>query len=965
MIANLRPFGLLALSFILVTGSALPARDAIPAKRPVAPPVTPLDASRGWFYQNSDIPMDPAWVFGTLPNGVRYAVRRNGVPPGQVAMRVRVGVGSLDETAEQTGWAHLMEHVSFRGSKYVPDLESKRIWQRLGVTFGSDSNAATTPVSTTYKLDLPSASPASVEESLKILAGMMAEPNFTPTAVAAETNVVKAELREGQGPEARASDSARKLFFAGQPFAEHDPIGNVESLERATPATLKAFHDRWYRPDRTTVVIAGDIDPTAVIPLIARQFGGWKPAGPAPGLTDLGVPDPKASRVGIHIEPSLPVRAELTVLRPWQWKADTIPYNQKLMRERLAEQILNRRLESQARAGGSFLYAGVSREDIVRSADATSITVVPAGGKWREAVVDVRKAIADAVAIPPTQAEIDREATEYEQSLVSAVANEPASPGAGLADELVGALDIAETSTNATGALQVFRSARASFTPDAIQKETVALFDGAPMRALLSLPQPDSGAQADLLAELDRRIDIDVAAGRKEAEPISMDVLPALGTPATVVTTPGRNAGNKLELPTEVVRLSNGVNLLLYPNDGEAGRIYVDVRFGTGLAGLGGDKAAFAWSGSPALVDAGLAGLNMDQLDRLTTGRQVGMTFAANDASFSLSGVTRREDLGDQLRLLATKLSHPSWDARAVERVRDVMLASYDSQDNSAIAVVNRDLGGVLHGGDARWTAPSKAQIAGLTADKLKAYWTPVLNQGSLEVAIFGDYDRDTAIKQAAATFGALTPRPAATVSAAALAEPGVRPTATPLVATHTGPADQAAAVLAWPTGGGFDRLEDSYALDILAAVFTDRLFDRLRSEEGESYSPQVISQWSRDVASGGSLFVLGQVKPGSADRFFALSREIAADLAAKPLSPDEFERARGPMVETYKRAFSGNTFWLRTLGGLSYDPRIARVPERLAGTLGSLTPAQIQAVAQRYLIPGGSLSWIVKPAAK
>ena len=263
------------------------------------------------------------------------------------------------------------------------------------------------------------------------------------------------------------------------------------------------------------------------------------------------------------------------------------------MRSRLAQQILNRRLESKARAGGSFLYAGVSRDDIVRSADATSITVVPAGGKWREAVADVRQAIADAVAIPPTQAEIDREATEYEQSLVTAVANEPASPGAGLADELVGALDIAETSTNATGALTIFRQTKPSFTPEGDpEAETAALFQGAPMRALLSLPQPESGAQADLLAELNRRIKIDVAAGRKEAEPISMDVLPALGTPGHGGDGAGRQFGDaSLELPTEVVRLSNGVNLLLYPNDGEAGRIYVDARFGTGLAGLGGDKA--------------------------------------------------------------------------------------------------------------------------------------------------------------------------------------------------------------------------------------------------------------------------------------------------------------------------------------------------------------------------------------
>ena len=52
-----------------------------------------------------------------------------------------------------------MEHLTFRGSRHVPDGESKRIWQRLGVTFGSDSNAQTTPTGTSYALDLPQATP--------------------------------------------------------------------------------------------------------------------------------------------------------------------------------------------------------------------------------------------------------------------------------------------------------------------------------------------------------------------------------------------------------------------------------------------------------------------------------------------------------------------------------------------------------------------------------------------------------------------------------------------------------------------------------------------------------------------------------------------------------------------------------------------------------------------------------------
>ena len=56
-----------------------------------------------WLYKGSDITPDPGWRFGTLSNGVRYAVRRNGVPPGQVSIRVRMDAGSLMETDAERG----------------------------------------------------------------------------------------------------------------------------------------------------------------------------------------------------------------------------------------------------------------------------------------------------------------------------------------------------------------------------------------------------------------------------------------------------------------------------------------------------------------------------------------------------------------------------------------------------------------------------------------------------------------------------------------------------------------------------------------------------------------------------------------------------------------------------------------------------------------------------------------------
>src|SRR3712207_2034959 len=76
-----------------------------------------------WFYRGTDIPPDPAWTFGTLPNGLRYAVRQNKLPEGQVSIRLRIDAGSLHEEDQERGWAHFVEHMAFRGTKNFADGE--------------------------------------------------------------------------------------------------------------------------------------------------------------------------------------------------------------------------------------------------------------------------------------------------------------------------------------------------------------------------------------------------------------------------------------------------------------------------------------------------------------------------------------------------------------------------------------------------------------------------------------------------------------------------------------------------------------------------------------------------------------------------------------------------------------------------------------------------------------------------
>jgi zinc protease len=86
---------------------------------------------------------DPDTRFGALPNGMRYAIRRQTIPAGQAAVRLWFDAGSLDETDAQAGLAHFLEHMAFNGSKAVPEGDMVKILERLGLGFGADTNAST------------------------------------------------------------------------------------------------------------------------------------------------------------------------------------------------------------------------------------------------------------------------------------------------------------------------------------------------------------------------------------------------------------------------------------------------------------------------------------------------------------------------------------------------------------------------------------------------------------------------------------------------------------------------------------------------------------------------------------------------------------------------------------------------------------------------------------------------------
>ncbi len=952
---------LAAAAFPLAAQTAAPAPQSAPAQTaiPLMQPGPVQTADQPWLYKGSDITPDPAWTFGTLPNGVRYAVRRNGVPPGQVAIRVRIDAGSLMERDSERGFAHLIEHLSFRGSQYVPDGESKRLWQRLGVTFGSDTNASTTFTQTVYKLDLPSATPAGLDESMKVLAGMMSAPTLSQTALDAERPVVLAEQRERLNPSSRLSDATRSLFFAGQPLADRSPIGTVETLNGATAASVQAFHDRWYRPDRTTIVIAGDVDPAQLQALVAKHFSGWTPKGAATPTPDFGKPQADKPASAVSVESSIPPVVTMAILRPWTITADTVLFNQERMIDQIAIRILNRRLESRARGGGSFITANADLQDVARSANLTAVTIVPVGEDWETAVRDVRRVIADAMVNAPTQAEIDREVAEIDAAMKNAVDTSRVEAGAIQADEIVQAVDIHETAASSEGSLGIFRGAVAKkfFTPARVLAASKKVFEG-DRRAMVNTRTPDTNVQARLAAVLDEDVS-KLAYARTRGGSIGFDKLPKLGTP-------GKVAERKVvvtEPSIEQVGYANGVKLLVFPNESETNKIYVRVRFGNGLRGLPSDRVTPAWAGDLALIPSGIGKFGQEEIDRLTSGRQIGLDFAIDDDAFMFGALTTPADLADQLKLIAAKLNTPGWDPNPVARARAVMLAGYAGLEASPDAVLSRDLEKLLHNGDARWGVPPREAVEKLDAKAFRAFWEPILASGPIEVQVYGDVKTDAAVQAVAASFGAMKPRPAAPITGPTPDFP--KHDTTPVQRTHEGQPNQAAAVIAWPTGGGSDAISESRRLEVLAAVFRDRLFDRLRSQAGVSYTPNVVNDWPVGMPGGGRLIAIGQVPPDKTGFFFEAARAIAADLVATPVGEDELRRAQVPVAQSWIRMSSGNTFWMQQTAGGTGDPKRLASIATLPQDLGRMAPAELQALAAKYLRPDRDWTMTVVPSAK
>jgi zinc protease len=907
-----------------------------------------------WLYRGSDIPRDQAWTFGTLPNGVRYAVRRNAVPQGQVSVRVRIAAGSFHEQENERGWAHFVEHMAFRGTKAFGDGEGRRIWQQMGASFGSDSNASTSPTQTVYQLDLPKNDAASLDRAVHVLSEMVDTALFDPKIVEAEKRVILAE--KGRRPELsqRMIETSWPLFYAGLRIKDRDTIGTDQTLQGATADGLRAFYERWYRPDRATVIMVGDADPQAMEALIAKHFGNWQATGPAPAEPDYGRIAEPTSPVATLTYAGAPHAATVMWLRPYEVTPNTKAQERVDLARSLAARILNRRLEAKARTGADYVSAAVSENRSTNIADTTQLSLNAREGRWQGGLSQAFAIVADALRAPPSQAEIARELANLKTAAASGVEAEPTVRSPVRAQQLVNAVDKSSVVASAATVQAIIEELGPSMTPALVGAAMRDLFTGSgPRMALLAPEAVAAPVAAQALAAAEKA----GPAERLADKSVSFDALPKLGPP-------GREVSREriADMDATVVRFANGSTLTFKRTDFEKGSVAVQVRFGNGLVGLPADQPSLAWLGG-LVGPSGLADLDLDAMERLMTGRRLGLSFGVGEDAFQLSAGTSGQDLEDQLRLLATKLAYPRWDAPLFERFKTGALSSYDLAFSSATARAGREANGFLRGGDPRWVPVEKGAIQAAQPADLQRYFEPLLASGPVDVIIVGDVDLETAVKAVRNTVAALPARSGGAVPGANRAVRPPQPSPKPVTFTHQGDPNQAYAAIGWTTFGGAERVFERRALSLAANMLQVRLFERLREAEGATYSPSAISSSSEELPEWGIFYAAAEIRPESADTFFRIAREIVADLAAKPAAADEFERAQNPVLTGIDRRLKTNAYWLSAMEDWAREPAKVELTRTFLTDYKRMTAEDVRRAVAAHVADAGDWSMLVLPA--
>ncbi len=926
------------LGFSFLFGSA--------ASSQAIPPAPPAGAERTqpWNAETSDLEPDATVIYGRLSNGLRYAIRPNQRPENRVVVRMIIDFGSAAEAADEQGLAHFIEHMAFNGSTNVPEGEMVKMLERLGLSFGADTNASTGYTQTQYKLDLPKSQPLLLERALFLMRETASEVSFKFAAVDRERGVILAERREGENFGFQSMRAANNLFYPDTFYANRYPIGLPEIIQNAPADRIKSLYRKYYRPDRIKIIVVGPVDPIAIERELVAKFADWRVSAPPEGDIDRCTLDTsRALSAKSFVHPEINETIGVRQVLPDKKRPDTVERALTELKLSISSAILSKRMARRSRdedvpflSGGVNFSFGVCDQYAV-----VGYGVSGKDGSWRTILAFTEQTVRQAVEHGFDESEVAEQLKRLDAQFENNAKNEGTQSSNAIAEALV-ALDDDVFNSDRYRQL-LWRQLRPFMTTAAINAEFASWF------RQMTAPQIFLTTKQSSIVPPEEIVGVYVGSrGTAVAAPVARtasifaynDFGPA-----------GKVVADKVipDLGIRTVRFANGVYLNLKKTDFEDNRIRYSLRIDGGKLHFGKDNAVLAWLMSATFVSGGLEAHDIEDLRSILAGTTVSPAFGVADDYFGAAGAIAPADLERQLQVMAAYTTHPGYSENALRLFRRPLPELYARLDAAPGSALNVAMARIMNDNDPRFALAPLSAIEAADFNQLKQALGDTLTRNRLEIALVGDLDENAAIAAVARSFGALPTRETDGHDFSADLKQGWSSVNGNFDIPHKGETNQLAWRRIWVTTGDTDQ-KTTQSMDLLARIITLRLNDELREKLGATYGVSANSDMSDLYPARGMLAVSTNGDPKDVAVIEQTVDKVISELVMAPVDSDLFDRARKPIIESYADWKKRNDTWLGVAAEAQTNVvKLDRFRQNEA-RFTSITPQEIWALAKRYL---------------
>lgn len=830
-----------------------------------------------------------------LKNGLTvYIIRDSRFP--LVCTRLFVGTGSANETAEQAGISHVLEHMVFKGTEKRPKGQVARDVESLGGYL----NAATSFDKTWFITDMPA---KHWKTGMDVVKDMAFHPSLDPAELEAEKNVIVSELKGGDDTPTRRLFEDLQVAGLAHTVYGRPIIGFEKTIRAVTADDLRAYIRTWYQPQNMMLLVAGDIDPKAVLAHAEELFGDLKNdtilPEPAPVQLEGAAGGPRVEVTygpwnKVYLGIALPAPAlgdqrsiDLDVLAYALGGDGTSQFYRKYRYEKQLVDSISVGNMSLNRAGLFYMVAQLDADKVEPF--------------WQEFTRDL--AALDAGKITPDV--IERARFNYEDGMdrASETLDGLTSRKATVQFELGGP----QGEANVRHALAAVDSARLRQAQDLwLRPDQVRVRVLAPEKA--KLPDLDAILQHNWPAPAVERQKAAAA-----AEKVGKREIVDLGQGRTVILQPDRTIPY---VSLEILR--PGGNALLKPAD-------------QGLAQL-----------TAATLTDGCGTRDLDAMERFVAERAASLSASAGVQSFTVSLTGPARFNADYFALLGDLLHKPTFAEKDVRRQADTLKAALVRRQDNPMSFMGSKINGFLfpggqpYGFDGLGTTENQDRFG---PGDVQAFWKQQNAQPWI-LSVAGDFDREKVL-----AFARSLPVPTAPAvdvpqptwgadKRLPLSLPG-RQQAHLLLAFHAVPLDH----------------PDAPALMLLESVLSGQsglLFNKLRDEQGLGYT---VTAFYRSLPEAGFMAFYIGTTPRNLDvarqGFSGIIKDIKTDLLPAELLVKGLNRMEG----SYYRG-------RQSLGARADEAASERLlgqpqdfQKRLLEKAAKVTPEQLREVARKYLL--------------